>query len=793
MERSVLRLCNGFRFKKLPVDAAFRDYCALDYDDSSWAQVRVPHDWAADGVFSAENDPSYQSIVQDGVITPIVHTGRTGGLPIVGCGIYRKWLDIDKDAAGKDIYLEFDGVMWEARIFINGNEVFFNHFGYKSFCVNITDHVVPGGKNLLSVVAFVYPDCSRWYPGAGIYRNVRLVIKSKKHIVYNGVWVRQLEATDETASFLLCVDYEGIQTARIRAKILSPDGLVASDVSVIGDNGYGEQLFVVSKPERWDIETPKLYKAVVTLCDEAGDALDKVCVNFGIRTIRFDATKGFFLNSRHVRLNGVCMHHDLGSLGAAFNLSALRRQFEKLMEMGVNAIRTSHNPPAPELLDLCDEMGLLVMDEFFDEWKLPKVANGYAKYFDDHAVSDIRDIMRRDRNHPCIILWSIGNEIMEQRTEDGWRYAKLLADATRSNDPTRPVTAGMDAPLYEYKNHFPEFLDVEGLNYKPHLYADFRKEHPEIPLVGSETSSCISTRGVYKLPAQLDWPASTQEDLTVSAYELCIPNWATLAEKEWAAQDDVPGVAGEFVWTGFDYLGEPTPYYSEWPSRSSYFGIIDMAGLPKNRYYGYKARWTKEPVLHVFPHWNWEGMEGKPVPVHVYTNYPKVELFLNGVSKGLRTLSVEGVVERYRMIWEDVCYEPGILTAVAYDAEGKEAERCEVKTSDAPAAICLHAEKTAICADGEDLVYVIASIVDKDGVVCPHANHRLTFRVSGAGELLTTDAGDQRETESFARADKRALAGYLVGCIRALENPGTIEIEVSGDGLKPAVVSVEAI
>lgn len=792
MDRRIQRLWEGFQFRLLPLETPYEAFCAPEYDDSSWEMVRVPHDWAANGGFSEHNDPSYQTIVQDGIVKPIVHTGRTGGLPIIGCGVYRKWLQIGKEATGKRLCLEFDGVMWESKIFINGRQVAFNHFGYKSFCVDITDYVTPGKENLLAVAAFVYPDCSRWYPGAGIYRNVRLVITEPARIVYHGVFVRQLEATDASATCLLCVDYEGIQQATIRANILSPDGTPVTEVAVNGDHGFGEQLFAIPDPQRWDTEHPRLYQAIVTLCGEDGEVLDTVSVNFGVRTIRFDADKGFFLNGRHVRLNGVCMHHDLGSLGAAFNKAALRRQFEKLMEMGVNAIRTSHNPPAPELLDLCDEMGLLVMDEFFDEWKLPKVANGYAKYFDDHAVSDIRDIMRRDRNHPCIILWSIGNEIMEQRTEDGWRYAKLLADATRSNDPTRPVTAGMDAPLNEYKNYFPEFLDVVGLNYKPHLYADFRKEHPEIPLVGSETSSCISTRGVYKLPAQLDWPADTQEDLTVSAYELSIPNWATLAEKEWAAQDDVPGVAGEFVWTGFDYLGEPTPYYSEWPSRSSYFGILDMAGLPKNRFYGYQARWTNKPVLHVFPHWNWEGMEGKCVPVHVYTNYPKVELFLNGISQGVRTFSKVGIPERYRMIWEKVPYEPGTLIAVAYDEDGREAKRCVVKTAGKPAAIRLQAERKAIAADGEDLVYVTASIVDAAGNVCPHADDRLTFRVTGAGELLTTDAGDQRETESFARADKKALSGSLVGCIRSLCEPGAIHITVSAAGLTSAEVTVES-
>lgn len=793
MERTIHRLHAGFRFRKFPADVSFSQLCTKEYNDSDWECVRVPHDWAADGVFSADNDASYMSIVQDGLVKPIVHTGRTGGLPIVGCGVYRKWLDICGDAAEKRIFLEFDGIMWESRIFINGQEVFFNHFGYKSFCVDITDYVIPGEKNLLAVAAFVYPDCSRWYPGGGIYRNVRLVTKRQTHISYNGIWVRQLEVTENAASFLLCVDYEGAQSVSIQAEIHAPDGSLAAEFAITGENGYGEQIFVISDPKRWDLNSPQMYTAVVRLSDSAGDALDEASVRFGVRTIRFCAESGLWLNGRSVRLYGVCMHHDLGSLGAALYKAALRRQLEKLMDMGVNAIRTSHNPPAPELLELCDEMGLLVMDEFFDEWKIPKISNGYSKYFDTHAVSDLRDIMRRDRNHPSVIMWSIGNEIQEQGTPDGWRVAKLLADATRSNDPTRPVTAGLNSPVEAFKNHIPEFLDVVGLNYKPHLYASFHTEHPDMPMLGAETASCISTRGVYKLPAQVECPAQVQEDLSVSAYELCAPAWATYPEKEWANQDDNGSIAGEFVWTGFDYLGEPTPYYSQWPSRSSYFGILDMAGLPKNRFYGYKARWTNKPVLHVFPHWNWEGMEGKLVPVHVYTNYPRVELFLNGISQGVRSFSGENELSRYRMIWEAVPYAPGTLTAVAYDCRGNEAERREVKTAGKPASIRLQTERTSIRADGEDLVYVVASVTDKAGTVCPHADNRLTFKVTGAGELLTTDAGDQRETESFARADKKALAGYLVGCIRALDVPGDVRIAVSCEELGSAEIVVKAV
>jgi len=792
MERRIQTLCRDFRFRRFPDGIAPAEVFSPRYDDSQWETVRIPHDWAANGTFEEHNDHSWRSIEQDGIRKTIPHSGRTGGLPIIGCGVYRKWITVAKEDAGKAIFLEFDGVMWESHIYINGQHVMFNHFGYKSFCVDITDYVVPGEENLIAVSASVYEDCSRWYPGAGIYRNVRLVTKNPTHIAYNGIWVRQLEVAANAASFLLSTDYTGSDTVCMKADILAPSGALIT--SIEKDVRFGElsEIFTIPNPQRWDIDAPVCYTAAVVLTDEKGTVLDRETVSFGVRTIRFSADEGFILNDRIVKLNGVCLHHDLGSLGAAFSLPALRRQLEKMRAMGVNAIRTSHNPPATELLDLCDQMGFVVMDEFFDEWYTPKIENGYAKYFFEHAAQDAADIIRRDRNHPCIVMWSIGNEINEQKITDGWRAAKLLADATRLADPTRPITAGFDHPLKAFENHLTDFVDVVGLNYKPHLYRELHEAHPDKPLYGSETASCISTRGVYKLPAVHENPPVKHEDLTINAYDLSAPPWANIVELEWAAQDDCPFIAGEFVWTGFDYLGEPSPYYNEWPSRSAHFGILDLAGLPKNRYYAYKARWTNEPVLHVFPHWNWEGMEGQIVPVHVFTNYPEVELFINGISQGKRRFTTDNAIERYRMIWNDTVYTPGTVTAVAYDDTGAEAARTELHTAGEPCAIKLQAERTVISADEEDLVYCVASIVDRNGVVCPHADNRLTFTVEGAGELLTTDAGDQRETESFARPDKKALAGYLVACIRALDTAGEIRISVSGVGLSGSCITVKA-
>ena len=505
---------------------------------------------------------------------------------------------------------------------------------------------------------------------------------------------------------------------------------------------------------------------------------------------------GLILNGRSLKIRGVCNHHDLGSLGAAVHTAALKRQLLLMKEMGVNSIRTSHNPPSPELLDLCDEMGLIVMDEFFDEWAKPKIRNGYAKYFHSHAVEDMYDIMRRDRNHPCILLWSLGNEILEQTEPEGWRINKMLYEAARDFDPSRPITCGYSYPHEPFDNHMVNYIDVVGINYKPHLYAHYHTNHPSMKLIATETASTVSTRGIYHLPAEIQNPPKTHPDLTVSAYEMDAPPWAYFAERELAAQVDCPYVAGEYVWTGMDYLGEPTPYYTDWPSRSSYFGAVDLSGNPKNRFYMYKAHWTREPVLHIFPHWNWEGMEGQVVPIHVYTNLPKAELFLNGKSQGVRTLRRDSgtdleQIQRFRMIWEDTVYEPGTVTVIGY-SEDETPHTAQMHTAGTPTRIVLQADRRQIRADGEDLVYITAAITDAKGILCPHASHRLYSSLTGSGEILTTDAGDPRETESFARPDKKALAGILTICCRSLSgSPGSFTLRVTAEGLEEASITID--
>lgn len=788
MKRTVELLKYDFKFKKFELDSVPAEVFLPTFNDSDWRTVRVPHDWGVEGDFSAENDPTETIVTEDGMSKTTLMTGWNGGLPVVGVGIYRKWVEI---APADKVVLELDGVMWTSKVYCNGVEVGGCHFGYKSFEVDLTPAVKFGAKNLLVVSAEVRPNAGRWYTGAGLYRNLRLVRKDKEHIAYNGVWIRQTYADHGHAVMDLTVD--AVNARGFSATITDPYGK-----QITYSTEEQSLIFDIESPALWDIESPNLYTATVTL--PSGDSVTQ---RFGVRICEF-TKDGFFLNGRYLKMNGVCMHHDLGSLGAAVNKAALRRQIEIMQGMGVNAWRTSHNPPAPELLELCDEMGLLVMDELYDEWTIPKVKNGYTPHFAEHAKQDAIDVVKRDRNHPCVVIWSSGNEVRDQKDPNGWRHAKMLYDAIHATDPTRPVTCGFNYSEEIFENHLAFYTDIVGLNYKITKYGPWREKYPNLKFIGSETESCVSTRGIYHFPVKVDIGAPKNPDLAVSAYELCAPGWAYYPERELAAQQDHPYIMGEFIWTGFDYIGEPTPYYTEWPSRSSYFGVVDLAGLPKNRYYCYRAHWTKQPTLHIFPHWTWPGKEGQNVPVHIYTNYDEVELFVNGVSQGKRrhaTAADAAKIEeikaekgahlgRFRLMWNDVVYQPGEITAVAYQ-NGIEVARKTVKTTGEPHHIKLSAYKKALVADGDDLNYITASIVDEQGNLCPHANHRLTFAVQGAAELLTTDAGDQRETETFQRPDKKALAGMLVGCIRATQQPGTVTVTCSGNGLEGATLTLE--
>jgi len=779
--RNTVVLKNHFKFKKFAIGEVDAKAFSPDFDDRAWRTVDVPHDWGIEGDFFADNDFTIRQVVEDGMEKAIKYSGRTGGLPIVGEGVYRTRVELDEIETA---FLELDGVMWESHVYVNGKRVGGCHFGYLSYEVDITDAVVKG-SNLIAIHAILPPESARWYPGAGLYRNLRLVTKPKTHILYNGVWVRQVYADAKSALFDITVETN--EEAGFCAKITDPQGALIHEICSEDDKA---SLFI-ENPMLWDVDSPNLYTAEISL--ESGDT---VTVRFGVRFCEF-TKDGFFLNGRYLKMNGVCMHHDQGSIGAAINRSALIRQIEIMKGMGVNAYRTSHNPPAPELLELCDEMGILVMDEFFDEWTIPKVENGYVKHFKEHALSDMEATIRRDRNHPSVIMWSIGNEIGEQLLEDGWKYARLLSDRVHQLDPTRPVTAGCNRYPACFDNRLAFYLDVVGLNYKPLFYQEVKENYPNVPLIGTETASCITTRGVYHLPAEVVIGYPKHDDLTLSDYGMSATRWAYYPEREWTMQQECEYVMGEFVWTGFDYLGEPTPYYGEWPSRSSYFGVVDLAGLPKNRYFGYRSAWTNTPTLHIFPHWNWEGMEGKVVPVHIYTNYDEVELFINGVSQGKRRHATSGndvtaQLERFRLMWNETRYEPGEVLAVAY-RDGKEVARQSVKTAGAPHHIELSVYWSQISANSESLNYITAKIVDRDGNLCPNAANRLTFSANGAAYVYTTDAGDQRETETFLRPDKKALAGMLVACLRANGSAGSVTVTCSADGLESGSVQFECV
>lgn len=802
-ERITERLHEGFRFKKLDWEDT-TDLSAPTLNDSEWEAVTVPHDWAIGHDFEEDHDPSYSEVLADGILRPAKHTGRTGALPHVGCGWYRIPLDIPEESQGKRLELIFDGIMWESEIYLNGQRVGGNHFGYRSFSVDITSFARCGERNLLAIRAVVKPNCSRWYPGAGIFRNVYLVTRAEDSLAYCGIrtWIR--DVSEEEATLMVNLFTDGCADS-FEIELCAPEGgnVLSGRGLLVGKTGV--YTAKVEMPELWSPDTPNLYTLRVKLFRQ-GKKTDSDQIRIGFRNCQFDANEGFSINGKSMKFQGVCLHHDLGVFGAAINYSALRRQLSIMQEMGVNAVRTSHNPPAPELLDLCDEMGILVIDEFYDEWRSPKVANGYAQYFDEHAEQDTAAIIHRDINHPSIIMWSIGNEMVELKDPDGWKLAKMLSDICHQEDPTRPTTAGMNNPLGAEANGFFDNLDIIGLNYCPHRYKVFHEKYPDKIFYGSETASCISTRGEYRLPAVVEMPTKPNSDLTVSDYALSSTGWSYHPDREFVAQEDNPSNLGEFVWTGFDYLGEPTPYYSQWPVRSSYFGIVDTAGIPKSRFYQYKSQWTDKKVLFVMPHWNFEGREGEKIPVHIFTNYDRVELFVNGQSMGVKEKSREvrdyGVnriiegnpdIARCRIVYEDVIYTPGELVAVALGENGEVLARTRVKTAGEPYTIKLVPERKTVTADGEDACFVRAYVVDRYGYVCPTASNLIRFKVEGAGELYATDNGDPRETDGYFRPDKKALNGVCVAVIKTVKGQtGTIGLRADSEGLVSSAATLFA-
>lgn len=784
-QRTEMLLEKGWKFTKGDVSGAE----GTSFNDTHWESVVVPHDWAIYGPFDRNNDLQNVAVTQNFEKEASVKTGRTGGLPYVGVGWYRTRFDVEP---GRQTMLVFDGAMSEAKVYVNGKEACFWPFGYNSFYCDVTSFLNHDGKqNLLAVRLENRPQSSRWYPGAGLYRNVRVVTTGQIHVPVWGTQLTTPHVSEDYASVCLrtSVENAGRTELTVQTDIISPEGKVVSSKKNKGYINHGlpfTQNFIVEHPALWSPESPSLYRAVSKIY--SGDTLlDTYTTRFGIRSIEYIADKGFFLNGKHRKFQGVCNHHDLGPLGAAINVSALRHQLRMLKDMGCDAIRTAHNMPAPELVSLCDEMGFMMMIEPFDEWDIAKCENGYHRFFNEWAERDMVNMLHQYRNNPCVVMWSIGNEVPTQWSAEGYKVAKFLQDICHREDPTRPVTCGMDQVDSVLDNGFAAMLDIPGFNYRAHRYEEAYERLPQNIVLGSETSSTVSSRGVYKFPAERR-AGAMYDDHQSSSYDLEYCSWSNIPDIDFALAEDYDWTIGQFVWTGFDYLGEPSPYDTNaWPNHSSMFGIIDLASIPKDRYYLYRSIWNKdEETLHILPHWNWEGYEGKPIPVFVYTNYPSAELFVNGKSYGRQTKNRQTVENRYRLMWYNVTYEPGEVKVIAYDADGKAVAEKKVYTAGKPHHIELQTDYTSLKADGKDLAYVTVRVVDKEGNLCPTDGRRLNFRVKGAGSYRASANGDPTCLDLFHLPQMHAFNGMLTVIVQAGETAGNLELQVSAKGLKTA-------
>ena len=809
-QRSERLLEKGWRFTREDQS----QFSSPTFNDSKWSHVVVPHDWAIYGPFSFDNDKQHLAIAQDGQKEAMEHAGRTGGLPFVGTGWYRRSLEIPSDLGDRRVFLRFDGAMSHARVYVNGKEVGYWPYGYNTFAFDITSFVRPGEANTLAVRLENKHESSRWYPGAGLYRNVHLTFTSP---VYVPLWGTQIQTPTIEASRAY-VDVRtriaGTSTLagrplQVKTKILSPEGKVVAqreeEIQSAGTERLYHTGFDVERPQLWDINQPHLYKYVIELSD-GGRLLDRDTTTFGIRSIELKAGDGFYLNGRKLKFQGACLHHDLGPLGAAVNEAAMRRQIRTMQDMGVNAIRTSHNMPAPEFVRLCDEMGMPVMAESFDCWAQAKVPNGYNLDFNEWHERDLTNLLHQFRNSPSVIMWSIGNEVPEQPSLDGAKLAYRLQEICHREDPTRPVTNGMDNPLGVLKSGMATTLDIPGFNYRPFLYDSAHKVLPQGFLLGSETCSTVSSRGVYKFPVVRKSMAK-YPDHQSSGYDVEHCGWSNLPEDDFIRQEDHDWSMGEFIWTGIDYLGEPTPYYSDWPSHSSLFGAVDLAGLPKDRFYLYRSHWKKDAeTLHILPHWTWPGREGEVTPIFVYTNYPEAELFINGKSQGRqrkdRSIKIEDTEnedsqkaftrqKRYRLMWMDTKYEPGEVKVVAYDDTGKAVATQTVRTAGRAHHLELSADRTTISPDGKDISFVTVRVVDKDGNLVPDDGRLLNFKVTGAGSFRAAASGNPASLDAFHLPRHHAFSGQLVALVQSAERAGEAVLTVSAKGLPSASIRIQ--
>lgn len=769
-----------------------------DYDDSDWRHLNLPHDWGIEGPFVQE------------------YPGESGKLGWWGIGWYRKRFTLPASDAGRRVCLDIDGAMSYATIWINGQFVGGWPYGYSSYQVDLSPYVKPGEENVVAIRLENPEESSRWYAGGGLYRKVWLSKTDPVHVGHWGTFVTtEIRETDAVVRAQTTVTNDSDASAKAEVVIAVLDAkqeLVAQADPVLATLDPGGEVTVtpelrLNEPRRWSLEDTYRY-TLVTEVRRDGHPVDRTTTPFGVRQTEWDADRGFLLNGKLTKLNGVCMHHDLGALGAAVNVRALERQVLLLKSMGCNAIRTAHNPPTPELLDLCDAMGMLVMDETFDTWTLPKKPNGYATLYADWSELDFRAMIRRDRNHPSVILWSIGNEVREQGHPELHHVAHRLNEIVHEEDPSRLSTTGSNHLIGAY-NGFQDAVDVFGFNYKWWEYPKFHATHPSQPIVGAETSSTVSSRGEYVFPV-VDDKSQGKFGFHVSAYDLYAPAWAVPPDLEFRGLDQAPYVAGEFVWTGFDYLGEPTPFGDDdtillnfqteaerakaaeelsalgkvrVPSRSSYFGIFDLAGFPKDRFYLYQARWLPEHrMAHILPHWTWPERVGKVTPVHVYTSGDEGELFLNGRSLGRQR---RGPYE-YRLRWDDVVYEAGELRVVTYKNGERWAEAVQ-RTAGPARCLRLLPDRKIVADDGQDLCYVTAQVVDAQGALAPRANDLIHFSVEGPGDLIATDNGDPTDHTVFATAQRHAFNGLAVAIVRTRKGEkGTITVRATAEGHQAA-------
>lgn len=810
--RSVVTLEKGWKFTREDNPQSKEAV----YDDSNWESVRVPHDWAIYGPFDKSNDIHRMAIVQDGQTSAIEHYGRTGGLPFTGAGWYRINFTIPEFSDSKRVTVKFDGAMSNARVYVNGKEAGFWPYGYNTFYFDITDLLNDNGRdNTLAVRLENLEEGSRWYPGAGLYRNVHIITTNDSHIPVWGTYITTPEVNDKFAKVDVKTkvvtageDYNGKGVYKLVTEILDGDAkLVSSTESVLTtfDQNEFSQALIVENPKLWDIKQPNLYKAVSKLYKD-DQLVDEYNTTFGIRTIEVVADKGFYLNGRLVKFQGVCLHHDLGPLGAAVNDAAIRRQIRIMQDMGVNAIRTAHNMPSPDFVRIADEMGMMVMAESFDSWRIPKVRNGYNLYFDEWAEKDLVNLIHNFRNSASVIMWCIGNEVEEQSHPQGAKVARFLQDIVKREDPTRPITNGMDRPDHVFSNGMAAIMDVPGFNYRSFRYQEAYDKLSQQVILGTETTSTFSSRGVYKFPVERKQMAM-YDDHQASSYDVEHASWSNLPEDDFIQHDDLPFTMGEFIWTGIDYLGEPTPYYSNWPSHSSLFGAVDLAGIPKDRFYLYRSHWNKEEeTLHILPHWNWEGREGEVTPVFVYTNYPSAELFINGKSQGVRTkdlsVGIEGSYtaeaqksferqKRYRLMWMDTKYEPGTVKVVAYDEDGNAVAEKEIRTAGKPHRLVLEADRNVISADGKDLSFITVSVVDRNGNLCPNVSELVKFNVKGAGSYRAGANGDPSSLDLFHLPQMHLFNGKLVAIVESSETPGTITLEANAKGLRKGSIKIQ--